>query len=349
MSWGLLAEVFRLVGPQQSVEIFGIRLVGVNADNGIKLLMSVVFVVIVMLLTKLARRIARWLLKNQSNTRLDFWRRQIISLASAGITFVGLASIWFDDPTRLATALGLVTAGLAFALQKVVTAIAGYFIILRGKTFNVGDRIRMGGVRGDVIALDFTQTTIMEMGQPPSVQGDEPAMWVKSRQYTGRIVTVSNSKIFDEPVYNYSREFPFMWEEMSLPVPYGADRERAEQILLEVARRHTERWSNLGEQTMAEMKRRYFMASASTEPKVYYRLTDNWLELTVRFVCDAHGVRELKDALSRDLLRELNEAGISIASTTFEITGLPKLKVETAPQMMAAISEAAEGVVRRPK
>ena len=118
---------------------------------------------------------------------------------------LGLVSVWFDDPTRLATALGLVTAGLAFALQRVITALAGYIVILRGKTFNVGDRITMGGVRGDVIALGFIQTTIMEMGQPPAVQNADPAMWVRARQYTGRVVTVTNDKIFTEPVYNYSR------------------------------------------------------------------------------------------------------------------------------------------------
>jgi small-conductance mechanosensitive channel len=72
--------------------------------------------------------------------------------------------------------MGLVTAGLAFALQKVVTAVAGYLVILRGRTFNLGDRITMGGVRGDVIALGFIQTTIMEMGQPPPVQNAEPAI-----------------------------------------------------------------------------------------------------------------------------------------------------------------------------
>ena len=41
---------------------------------------------------------------------------------------------------------------------------AGYFIILRGKLFTVGDRISMGGVRGDVTDVAFFQTTIMEMG-----------------------------------------------------------------------------------------------------------------------------------------------------------------------------------------
>lgn len=58
----------------------------------------------------------------------------------------GLLSIWFNDPTRLATTFGLMSAGLAFALQQVVTALAGYLVILRGSTFTVGDRISMGDV-----------------------------------------------------------------------------------------------------------------------------------------------------------------------------------------------------------
>ena len=100
-------------------------------------------------------------------------------------------------------------------MQRVITAVAGYFVILRGKTFNVGDRIVMGGVRGDVIDFSFMQTRIMEMGQPPKVERNtDPAMWVRSRQFTGRIVTVTNDKIFDEPVYNYTREFPYIWEEI---------------------------------------------------------------------------------------------------------------------------------------
>ena len=44
-------------------------------------------------------------------------------------------------------------------------------------------------------------------------------MWVRARQYTGRIVTVSNSTVFDEPIFNYTREFPYVWEEMRLPLP----------------------------------------------------------------------------------------------------------------------------------
>ena len=185
-------QLVRLVGPNRAVEILGVKLVGVNAENGKKLLFTLVFIVLVILLGRAApgrspgppprpRRARRPVLGPAGGPR---WRRR----SSCSL---GLVSIWFDDPTRLATALGLVTAGLAFALQKVVTAVAGYFVILRGQTFNVGDRITMGGVRGDVIALGFIQTTIMEMGQPPAVQSADPAMWVQSRQYTGRVVTVT--------------------------------------------------------------------------------------------------------------------------------------------------------------
>ena len=187
----------------------------------------------------------------------------------AVILVVGLVSIWFDDPAGWPPPPGLVTAGLAFALQKVVTALAGYLVILRGKTFNVGDRIAMGGVRGDVIALGFIQTTIMEMGQPPPVQSADPAMWVKARQYTGRIVTVTNAKIFDEPVYNYTRDFPYLWEEMTLPISYKDDRAAAEQILLEAAGRHTVKVEELSEPAIAEMERRYVMARADLGPRVY--------------------------------------------------------------------------------
>ncbi|MDQ3442917.1 MAG: mechanosensitive ion channel family protein, partial [Chloroflexota bacterium] len=166
------------------MEGFGIRFVGVNTENGQKLLLTLALILVVWILRMSLRRILRSVRIVRGDPHTEFWTRQGINIGTTVLLLLGLLSIWFDDPTRLATALGLVTAGLAFALQKVVTAIAGYFVILRGNTFNVGDRITMGGVRGDVIGLGFIQTTIMEMGQPPAVQTADPAMWVKSRQFT---------------------------------------------------------------------------------------------------------------------------------------------------------------------
>ena len=310
------------------MEVFGIRLVGVNAENGQKLLVTLAFFAVVYLLRRGLHAAARRVRRTTATEHARFWTRQAINLTTSLLLLLGLLSIWFDDPTRLATALGLVTAGLAFALQKVVTSVAGYLVILRGNNFTVGDRITMGGVRGDVIGLGPIQTTIMEMGQPPAVQGADPAVWVRSRQYTGRVVTVSNDKIFDEPIYNYTRDFPYIWEELTLPIAYAADRERAEAILLAAAERHTAALREESRRALDAMQRRYFVQPSSVAPKVYYRLTDNWLELTLRFLTEARGVRDVKDAMSREILRDLDAAGIGLASATFEIVGFPPLRVE---------------------
>ena len=311
------------------MDFLGIRWVGVTPENGSKLLLSLSFILIIWAL----RTGARWLVgvvfrrPDEAGLQTRFWVRQAVSLLSAAILILGLLSIWFSDPTRLATALGLVSAGLAFALQQPVTAIAGYFVILRGQTFNVGDRISMGGVRGDVLRLGFIQTTIMEMGQPPSVQGADPAMWVKSRQFTGRIVTVSNSKIFSEPIYNYTRDFPFMWEEMSIPITYESDRARVEAILLDAARRHAGAASEIAASDKESMIDRFGVDPIDLDPKVFFRITDNWLELTVRFIVTTHRIRAVKDDMSRHILAGLDEAGIGVASATYDIVGLPPIRV----------------------
>ncbi len=322
-------NIITLVGPHQSLQIFGVRLVGFNADNARKLLFSGAFLVAVWL----SGRVLKWMTRGggDAHERRAFWTRQGISIAVTLINMIGLLSIWFDDPARLATALGLVTAGLAFALQRVVTAIAGYILILRGKTFNVGDRITFGGIRGDVIGLGFLQTVIMEMGQPAAVQSADPAMWVQGRQFSGRIVTVTNAKIFDEPVYNYTRDFPFIWEEIRIPIPYTADRKRAEEVMLAAADTHTRPTMQLSEGSLENLERRYYVTQSELKPKVFVRLTDNWIELAMRFVVPDHGVREIKDHISRDILSGFEQAGIGIASGTYDIVGLPTVRVQMAP------------------
>jgi small-conductance mechanosensitive channel len=325
-----MSDWIRLVPPNQAVEVFGIRLVGINAENGTKLLFTLVFIGLVLAISWIVRSISGRLLSRVHHSRIHFWVRQAVRVFVAVFLILGVTSIRFDDPARLTTAAGLITAGLAFALQKYISAVAGYLVILRGQTFNVGDRIMMGGVRGDVVALNFIQTTIMEMGQPPALKADEPAMWVKSRQYTGRIVAVSNSKVFDEPVFNYTREFPYLWEEISIPITYSGDRVKAEEILLGIAEKHSGHMAKIGSEALEELRRRYMMKDNSLRPRVYYRLTDNWLELTVRFVTQDHAIRDVKDAMYREILDQFDQAGIKIASTTLEIVGLPSLRLDDA-------------------
>ncbi len=100
-----------------------------------------------------------------------------------------LIGIWIQRLGDLSVALGILAAGLAFALQEVIGSIAGWITIISGKPFTIGDRIETGGIRGDVVDISVLRTTLMEIGN-----------WLSGDHNTGRIVTVSNAFLFKEPL-----------------------------------------------------------------------------------------------------------------------------------------------------
>src|SRR4051794_28536775 len=118
------------------LHLFGVNLIRANAENGRKLLLTVAFIAIAWGAALLLRWLLGWIGHLTDSARFRFWSRQIVAILITILLIVGVLSIWFDDPARLGTAFGLITAGVAFALQRVITAVAGYFVILRGKTFN---------------------------------------------------------------------------------------------------------------------------------------------------------------------------------------------------------------------
>jgi small-conductance mechanosensitive channel len=317
--------------PAHGAHLFGTTLIGATPENLHKLLLTIGFVVAAWLIATVLRAFLSLFIGSRSGTRFQFWAKQGVSLIISTIVILGIMSIWFDNPARLASVVGLIGAGIAFALQRVITAVAGYFVILRGKTFNVGDRIVMGGVRGDVLDLSFMQTRIIEMGQSPKEQGDAPSMWIRSRQFTGRIVTVTNDKVFDDAVYNYTREFPYLWDEINLPVKYGDDSSQVEELLLTAARRHALTHAKIGDEEVQRVNDQFGMNIGEIDPRVYWRMTDNWLELTVRFLAPDHGIRDIKDAMSREILEGLYKAKIEIASGAYAIVELPPIRIETGP------------------
>ena len=141
---------------------------------------------------------------------------------------------------------------------------------------------------------------------------------------------VPNAVVFDQPVYNYSRDLPFLFEEMSVPIRYEDDWETAERVLKEAAARHTTDLREAEQKIIAELQRRYFLGDEHPGPRVYWRLTDNWLEMTVRFVVRDHGSRAVKDAMSRDIIKGLKAAGIGIASGTYAIVQAPPIELRMA-------------------
>ncbi|MEW2440541.1 mechanosensitive ion channel family protein [Micromonospora marina] len=271
---------------------------------------SAVLVVLAVLIAVLAGRVATMRVEDTSNR---YYLRKAVHYLTVVALLITLAVLWRPFAGRIGVVLGLAAAGLALAMQEVIGAFAGWISILTGRQFRVGDRIQMCGVRGDVLDITPLRTRILESGS-----SSDPDSWIRGRQYTGRVVSLSNRFVFTAPVYNSSTVLDHLWEELTLPIPYEADWHLAERILCEEARDISS--TAEARRAIEQMRHRYPVAEAEVDARVFVRATPNWVELSARFVVPVRAARQVKDQVTRRVLDRLAENGIRVASVTQDIT-----------------------------
>ncbi len=258
------------------------------------------------------------LVKRIKDSETRYHTRKIITFISYLVVAVYIAGLFSDSLGQLTVLFGVVGAGIAFALQEVIASFAGWVAISFGQFYKPGDRVLLGGIMGDVIDISILRTTLMECGG-----------WVRSDLYNGRIVRIANSFVFKEPVFNYSADFSFVWDEITIPVKYGSDRVLARALLLTAANDIAGAAISSAQAQWQLMVHKYLIEDASVEPLVTLIATDNWLEFTVRYVVSYKQRRSQKDRLYTRILDDLDktEGKVSIASTTVHLVDAPLFDV----------------------
>jgi small-conductance mechanosensitive channel len=286
-----------------------------------KIIVSLIGVLIIAVIVRffhrsLARRI------RHPDTR--YRARKLITFLGylAGILFITI--VFSDQLGHLTVAFGVAGAGVAFALQEVIASVAGWVAISLGHFYQIGDRVQVGGIMGDVIDIGVLRTTLMECGQ-----------WVNSDLYNGRIVRIANSFVFKEPVFNYSAHFPFLWDEITVPVKYGSDHQLARDILQHVVDEVVGDYADHARAAWKGVVERYMIEDERVEPTVTVMANDNWMEFTVRYVVDYKRRRVTKDQIFSRILEELDktEGRVAIASTTIQIVETPAFDVRLMEKM----------------
>ena len=272
----------------------------------------------VLITTFIFRTLAKVLPGQVQDSDLRYRIRKTINLI--GYVFLGLMvfSIFSDSLGQLTVVFGAVGAGVAFALQEVIGSFAGFLAISVGQFYKTGDRVQLGGIMGDVIDISPLRTTLMECGA-----------WVKADLYNGRIVRVANSFVFKEPVYNYSGDFPFVWDEIIVPVRHGSDYRLAREIFQQVVDEITGHYVASAKEEWNRMTQKYLVEDARIEPLVTLIANDNWLEFTVRYIVDYKRRRATKDSLFTRILEEIDttDRRVQLASTTVELVSPPTFRV----------------------
>jgi len=286
----------------------------VFTTDGNILLYSIILSLLIPVGAWIIYRILRHIIKRQIK---DVTQRHSLRALTRNIIFVTaiilIILVWLRPQQNMAVIIGLVVAGIILASQSAISSFGGYLLIVSSNLYGIGDRISINDVTGDVMDIGFMRTTIMEVGQ-----------WVKADQYTGRIVTLSNKALYDNPIFNYTRHWGYLWDEIMIPVTYTSDWRRASEIMSTLGNKHTAELQDDAEAKLTRLVDRFPLKQTTVEPSIYFVMTDNWIEITLRFVVDAQERRKVKAQLNRELLQQFEEEeNITIASATFDIVGFP--------------------------
>ncbi len=219
----------RIAARRKLVDIYGQwqGLVATQARQVLHTLLGGAMIVFAALLVLLL--IDRLLERLLARARLD--RRQLHTLRSVvgvALQIVGLIVILLvliGVPTQLATMLGIAGAGLTVALKDFIVAFIGWFVLMGRNGMRLGDWVEINGVSGEVIELNMFHTVLLETGN-----------WTDPGHPTGRRVTFTNSFAIEGHYFNFSTSGQWLWDELSIMVPYDRDPHViADAILKEVS------------------------------------------------------------------------------------------------------------------
>ncbi len=241
--------------------------------------------------------------------------RKSLGFLGYAATVVMLVAVFRNDLGGLSVTIGVAGAGVAFALQEVIASFAGWFAISLASFYRPGDRVQLGGIKGDVIDIGILRTTIMEIGE-----------WVDGDLYTGRIVRIANSFVFKEPVFNYSGDFPFLWDEITVPVRNGSDWKEARAIIETALADTVGKYVPEAETWWPRLVIAFKLEEASLVPTVFMRVTDNWIEFTGRYVVDYRKRRTTRDEIFTRVLNDFDATGgrVRFGSQTVEMIRSPE-------------------------
>jgi small-conductance mechanosensitive channel len=230
------------------------------------------------------------------DVRVQYRWRKISAYIAFGFGVFIIGRIWFAGFQSISTYLGLLSAGLAIALQDPLVNLAGWAFILWRRPFSVGDRIQIGDARGDVIDQRIFMFTLMEIGN-----------WVDSDQSTGRVIHIPNGKVFREVLANYSKGFQYIWNEIPVLVTFESDWQKAKEILLRIGTNHAEHLSKAAEQRLKKAAKKMMIFFTKLTPIVYTSVKDSGVMLTIRYLCEPRRRRSSEQEIWEDILLAFKE------------------------------------------
>lgn len=266
---------------------------GLQPTAQYKLLATVLVVLGFVVLHQITNFLVR---RHTDDVRIRYRIRKVSAYTSATLAILIGLQIWFAGLRDLGTFLGLFSAGLAIALKDIVTDIAGWVYCLIRRPFGVGDRIQVGEHSGDVIDLRLFRFTLNEIGN-----------WVEADQSTGRVIHIPNNRILTEVIANYNKGFEFIWNEIPVQVTFESNWKKAKEILHGIIDEHSAHLTDAAITSVQRASESQMIIYSVLTPKVWTKVTDSGVLLTMRYLCDPRQRRSTEEKIWEDVLTAFGE------------------------------------------
>ncbi len=242
-------------------------------------------------------------------------RRQFIVLRRVAVGFAIFLVVvlgFISQVGSLATYAGLLTAGLAVALQNVILSVVAYFFLIGRYGIRIGDRVTISGVTGKVVDIGLVRLYLMEL----TGTGAEP-------HATGRIVVFSNSVLFQpSALYKQMPGTDYVWHSVELTLAPESDYHAAEERLNAAVNGVYEEYRESIERQHAALERSVEIEVADPHPQTRLRLSSTGLEVTIHYPVESNRAAEIDDRVMKALYDAIaREPRLALASA-----GAPKLQ-----------------------
>jgi small-conductance mechanosensitive channel len=235
------------------------------------------------------RMVLRYVQDSRRRYQLMLLRR--IALWSLVVIIVGFA--FASELGSIVTFAGLITAGLAVAMQSVLVSIVGYFFLIGKYGVRVGDRVQIGDVYGEVIDIGLVRMHLMEIGGHGTLGP------------TGRVVAFANSVVFQVSTGLF-KQIPgvdFTWHEMTLSIPTGADyASTKEKLIAAVIDALKDYHGEIRRQTREIQKTTLSNSGGDALPTVQLHFSADGVVARVRYPVHLQHAAEIDERVSQALL-----------------------------------------------
>lgn len=228
--------------------------------------------------------IVAWLQKNDTVAPhvINQWKHRIRYITLIFCT-LAILIIWAPELRAFAVSIVAVAAALVIGLKEIITCFLGTIIRANVEGAEIGGRIAIGNVHGDVVATDILSTTILEVND--------------FGQRTGRTVVVPNSMYLTSPAITESaEERKYILLTVSIPLKRDDDWKKIEQTLLETGRSLSEPYMKEAKKHFGRFNRKFGFDAPGPEPRVMFEWNDpDKITVILRFavpVAEQHKKRQ---------------------------------------------------------